>query len=98
MNCSEAERRMYLYRELTDREREETQQHLKTCASCSRIMEGASELQRTIRSQYADPPPMIDESVMTRSIMNTIEELQQKKSSSVFRSLFANRVNNPLRY
>ncbi|MEX2231618.1 MAG: hypothetical protein WD824_05635 [Cyclobacteriaceae bacterium] len=98
MNCLEAERRINLYRELTEREREETHRHLETCASCSQIMERAIEMQRMMRSQYPDPPPMVDESTMTSRIMNAVEEIQQKRSSSVFRGLFANQFNNPLRY
>jgi len=97
MNCSEAERRIYLYRELTDLEREEMQRHLKTCASCSRIMERAMEMQRMMPSQHHDPP-MMDESAMTRRIMNAVEELQKKKTSSVFPHFFADLSINPLRY
>jgi hypothetical protein len=97
MNCSEAERRIYLYRELTEGEREETRLHLETCASCSQLMERTREMQRVMRSKYPDPP-MVDKSLLTRRIMNAVEKLQKKKSSSVFRGLFAEPFHNPLRY
>ena len=66
-------KRLFLYEELTDRERQETDRHLSQCRSCSAIMKQVNAMHRVIASQRDKIQPMNNEAQMTHRIMNAVE-------------------------
>jgi hypothetical protein len=72
MNCREAEERIYLYEELSPREREQTDLHIKTCAACKQISDRA----KTLREMTAATakPVLPDSAAMTRRIMSVVQQ------------------------
>lgn len=81
MKCQEVERRIYLYQELSDRERKETDMHLTECSACSAIMERVNATHNLIASQRNKIHPMNNEAQMTRRIMNAVEKTGETKMS-----------------
>jgi hypothetical protein len=88
MNCSEAERRIYLYKELTPREQEETQRHIATCMSCKEIMDRVKSARIILRPISQTRTDMPDKGVMAARVMNAVRKMQQKKQvqSNIFPS------------
>ena len=82
MNCAESEKRIYLYNELTPQERYETDEHVKTCTSCSLLMQRAIIMRNSIKVHSAHTTPMANHAQMTRRIMDAVETVQRKKTPS----------------
>ena len=97
MKCEEIEKRIYLYRELTDREREETDSHLGQCSSCSAVMEHVNAMHRIIASKRDKIQPMNNEAQMTHRIMNAVEKTGDKKIN-VLEILYQRISLTPLKY
>jgi anti-sigma factor RsiW len=59
MRCKTAQRRVeaYLGGELTEKERARTEQHLASCAECTRALEHAWQLRGTLREKMTPPLP-----------------------------------------
>lgn len=93
MNCREAEKRIYLYDELSSAEREETDVHLRGCAACSRIMEAVT-LTRGVSRTVAPSHVLSDPARMTARIMNA---LPQKRPQASRTSIYWS-PGNALRY
>ncbi len=96
MNCRDAEKRIYLYRELSASEREETDAHVRACSACRRIMEGVT-LARNIARTASPPPALPDPARMTAEILSALPQSQQK-TSSAFMPFFSWSPGNRLRY
>lgn len=79
MNCVEAERKIYLYEELTVREREVTDRHIATCSQCQAAMERINQERAVLRGLRRLSPPIPDHSKITREIMSHVSETQQAK-------------------
>ena len=79
MKCEEIEKRLFLYKELTDRERQETDRHLSQCSSCSAIMEQVNTMHRVIASQRDKIQPMRNAAQMTHRIMDAVKNTGNKK-------------------
>lgn len=97
MNCREAEKRIYLYKELTEIERQEVDQHLKSCSGCNQAFDRMKSLQTILNTQKADIPPLPNEAAMTRRILEAVSKVQKEKSS-VLRTFFSVPIIKPLRY
>lgn len=97
MKCEEIEKRLFLYEELTDRERQETDRHLSQCSSCSAIMKQVNAMHRVIASQRDKIQPMNNEAQMTHRIMNAVEKTQEKRVK-VWEILNQRISLTPLRY
>ncbi len=97
MNCLKAERRIYVYMELTLREREETAGHIATCDSCRKIMERVKHEREMLRRLHQIPTSIPNESMIVGRIMNAVQEMQQKKPSLV-KDFFPNPFSTALRY
>lgn len=80
MKCENAEQRIFLYKELSERERDETDEHMRHCASCMQIMERASTSDQIIRRHRADTPLLQDDAAMTRRIMVAIGARQERSA------------------
>jgi hypothetical protein len=78
MNCREAERRIYLYTELSSREREQTDLHIDKCVACKQLSDRAKTL-RELTSATATPEPP-DPAAMTRRIMNAVQESTHRRT------------------
>ena len=97
MNCKKAERRIYLYRELTPRQREETDRHMASCASCRQLSARINQEREMMREILSRPQPLPDPVRFTQSVMREIAKSQQKKVSA-FHFLYAFIFSNPVRY
>ncbi|HEX8040539.1 MAG TPA: zf-HC2 domain-containing protein, partial [Chryseosolibacter sp.] len=82
MNCREAEKRIYLYNELSPSEREETDAHLRTCSACRNIMEEVTRARNFVRT--APPAPALsDPARMTRRILDALPQSKPQRSRSL---------------
>lgn len=93
MNCSESEKNIYVYNELTAHEREETDHHVKTCASCRRIMERVSILHNVMKSHQSHTPSMTNHAQMTHRIMDALNKVRGKRKSPWYWFAFDLNVN-----
>lgn len=97
MNCKEAERRIYLYRELTSREREETEAHMASCPACrelgARVSDERKMLADLMRAPHVAPDPLR----LTQRIMSRVEQTRSEKVFVIGPLNFI-AVGNTLRY
>lgn len=80
MNCSDAERRIYLYQELTPVQRDETDRHMVSCASCQRLMAKVND-ERKILNHILHAPHALPDAGITNRVISTVHEIQQKRTS-----------------
>jgi len=79
MKCSEIEKCLYLYTELTAAEQEETDQHVKTCASCAKIKERMDMVRYATAFQQRHAPRPAHEARLTQKIMSAVNQLQESR-------------------
>jgi hypothetical protein len=79
MNCAQAEKRIYLYQELTLREQKETELHIATCAKCQAMMERVMNERILIGKIRHLPSPVQDHSEITRRVMSKVLKTQETK-------------------
>ncbi len=82
MNCSEFEKRIYLYRELTVTEREITDQHIAHCESCSALAAQVFQQQEMVRMVSSVKSTVKDPEWLTQRIMNSVERKEKRISRS----------------
>jgi predicted anti-sigma-YlaC factor YlaD len=80
MNCSECEKRIYLYRELTPNEKKITDEHIAHCSSCRTIALKALQQQEVIRKVRSVKSMPQDPAWLTQRIMNSIERKESHVS------------------
>lgn len=78
MNCSEAEKRIYIYTELSALERSETDAHIKTCASCKETLDRVIFGRALARS--FSPPALDNAGAMTRRILDAVNPQRGPKT------------------
>jgi predicted anti-sigma-YlaC factor YlaD len=93
MNCSEVEKRIYLYRELTVKEKEITDKHIAHCESCSALATKLFQQQEMVRKISSLRPMIKDPEWLTQRIMNAVERKDKRTShldsvASFLNSLF----------
>lgn len=71
--CHEIEERIYLYDELSEHDRSETDLHIASCASCRTVMESARELRNQSARYRMQPAPEARE-ILTERIMASVTE------------------------
>lgn len=81
MKCSEIEKNIYLYNELSAHERAETDEHVRTCAACKGIMEQAIILQNVMKSHQAHTALMTNHAQMTRRIMDALDMVAESRNA-----------------
>lgn len=77
MRCSEAERRIYLYNELSVSEKNETDVHLESCSSCQQLQERVNTMRKVVAAR--DVPTMSSHAQMTRRIMDAVLEMDRRR-------------------
>lgn len=97
MKCTDIEKRIYFYDELTAREREETDQHLKSCESCRHTMQHVIGLKKVVASHRSHNPVMPNPSFMTHRVMRAIEE-NKSTSTALWDQVISFLNLSPLRY
>lgn len=97
MNCRQAERRIYLYTELSVREKEQTNRHISACAQCARLFETVKAQRIMVVRASRLTPELPDVMRMTRSIMESIQERQHRKQG-LLSGVFQMRPMEMLRY
>lgn len=97
MKCPEFEKRICLYDELTPRERNETDEHLKNCIQCTQLMERMDLMRKVVSVHRSDSPTLPNHAAMTRRIMSSVEQMQHKKRATVTQML-RTLMLAPLRY
>jgi len=72
MSCKEFEMKIYLYPELSEKERKQVDAHLQTCQSCSALFQEVKQAQQLIHQVAEIKPIPIHAARLTGSIMSTI--------------------------
>ncbi|HET9487278.1 MAG TPA: zf-HC2 domain-containing protein [Chryseosolibacter sp.] len=99
MNCNEVERRIYLYGELTPREREETDAHITTCATCGKISERVHRERQMLREMLLAPPPVMAPSRITDRVMRAVEKTREERENLTLLTFLSTLIfARPLRY
>lgn len=80
MNCSEFEKRIYLYQELTSAERKITDEHVARCESCRAMVSLLLQQQEIIRKAKPLKPLINDPEWLTQRIMNSVERKEKHVS------------------
>lgn len=80
MNCSEFEKRIYLYQELTIAERKITDEHVARCESCRALAWLLLQQQEIIRKAKPLKPVINDPEWLTQRIMNSVERKEKPVS------------------
>jgi predicted anti-sigma-YlaC factor YlaD len=80
MSCSEFEKRIYLYQELTSAERNITDEHVARCESCRAMASLLLQRQEIIRKAKSIKPVIHDPEWLTQRIMNSIERKEKPVS------------------
>jgi hypothetical protein len=80
MKCRDIKKGIYLYKEISKREQEEIDLHLITCLSCRSAMDRVNAMRKVIAFQQAKVPPMTNEAMVTRRVMDVITRMQEKKN------------------
>lgn len=80
MNCSEFEKRIYLYRELTVKEREITDKHIGHCESCSALAAKVFQQQEIVRKVSSVKSTVKDPEWLTQRIMHSVERKEKRTS------------------
>lgn len=80
MKCSEFERRIYLYRELTPQEREETDLHLETCQACRMVKEALNNVERITALHRNQTSARTPEARMTDRVMSAIRNSKENNA------------------
>lgn len=80
MNCSEFEKRIYLYQELTSAERKITDEHIARCESCRAMVSLLLQQQEIIRKAKPLKPVINDPEWLTQRIMNSVERKEKHVS------------------
>ncbi len=83
MKCQEAEQRIFLYGELTEQERRETDDHVRCCEFCMQAMERTQALTRITVDHRANPPALPNEAAMTHRIMAAVRQDNRRRSPQV---------------
>lgn len=73
MNCSEVEKRIYLYRELNEAERKQADEHIAQCESCHELSILVFKHQELIKRVRPVKPTLKNPEWMTQQIMNSVE-------------------------
>jgi uncharacterized membrane-anchored protein YjiN (DUF445 family) len=91
MKCREAEKKIYLYRELSENEQRELDQHIATCASCRLLQQNTQRIEvlmkraNNVRIQPRNPE------LLTNRIMTSIKK---KEAHQTFLSTFIQYVES----
>ena len=85
MNCSEFEKRIYLYREISAAERKIADEHIALCESCSAIASRVLQQQERIHKIRTVKPAIKDPEWLTQRIMNAVE--RKAKPVSLFNGM-----------
>jgi len=80
MNCSDFEKRIYLYRELTAKEKEYTDQHIAQCEWCSELATRVFQAQELITKISTQRVDAQDPRQLIRKIMNSIDRTERRVS------------------
>lgn len=81
MKCSEFEKQIYLYDELTSHQREEIDAHVSTCSHCMQTLNGVRRMRRVVALHPSETPSLRNHAEMTRRIMDAVGQMQQEKRS-----------------
>lgn len=80
MNCSESEKRIYLYRELSATERRITDAHIAQCELCTALASRVVQQQEMITKARSVKPMLNNPDRLTQSIMNSVERKEKPMS------------------
>jgi Putative zinc-finger len=77
MKCEEAEKRIYLYRELSEKEQRELDQHVITCKSCQQVMQGMRHVEALLRKSIEVNPQPKNPQLLTQRILTSIKKKEK---------------------
>ncbi|MEY4931519.1 MAG: hypothetical protein RI909_2243 [Bacteroidota bacterium] len=78
MKCQDFEKRIYLYRELTDDEKKLTDIHISGCESCQALLRRVSQQQNLIKTIATKKILAKQPQRLTEQIMNSIEQSEKR--------------------
>lgn len=88
MKCEEAEKRIYLYRELTLQEQRELDQHVSTCKSCQQVMQSTLHVEALLRKSIEVNPQPKNAALLTQSILTSIKKKEKQAGFSALLDYF----------
>jgi len=91
MKCREAEEKIYLYRELSEKEQRELNQHIATCESCRLLHQSAKRIEVLMKRTNNIPVQPRNPQLLTQRIMTSIKK---KESHQTLLSTFINYVES----
>jgi hypothetical protein len=91
MKCEEAEERIYLYRELSQQEQHELDQHIATCASCQLLQQSIQRISVLMKSADNVQMKPSNPEQLTQRIMTSIKK---KEAPQKFLSTFIQYVES----
>jgi predicted anti-sigma-YlaC factor YlaD len=80
MNCGGFEKKIYLYRELTIKGKEITDQHMAHCESCRALAAQILQQQEMVRNVSSVKPAVKDPEWLTQRIMNSVNRKDNRRS------------------
>ena len=77
MKCEEAEKQIYLYRELSQHEQREVDQHVSTCKACQKVMQNTQYAEVFFRKAAHVIPQPRNHAQLTQRILTSIKKKEQ---------------------
>jgi hypothetical protein len=85
MKCKDAEKQIYLYRELSQQEQLEVDQHVRECASCKQLMQTTQRVEALLKKSADVNPQPKNSALLTQRILSSIKKKEQRSfTSSLF--------------
>ena len=97
MKCSDFEKDIYLYKELTPQERAQFDAHVSKCDHCLQRFNAVRSLHKAFEMTLSEAPQPRHHAALTRQIMDAVEGMQQRKRfplKDILRSI----IVAPVRY
>ena len=88
MKCEEAEKRIYLYRELTQQDQRDLDQHVITCKSCQQVMQSTRQVQALLRASIEVKPQPKNAALLTQRVLTSIKKKEKHAGFSVLLAYF----------
>jgi predicted anti-sigma-YlaC factor YlaD len=76
MKCNDFEERIYLYAELSEKERKQLETHLQECKNCRELFAFVSTAQRVVAQAANTKPQPIHHGRLTSNIMQAVNQQQ----------------------
>jgi anti-sigma factor RsiW len=88
MKCKDFERNIYLYTELTEAERTQTDSHIRECVACKELFQCVSAVHALVTHASQVKPELVNHGRLTSNIMQAVARQQTQPASWINRLFF----------